>query len=186
MKQTGELQYSQTDNRLFGLNLLRKHGWLIAIQWRNSDSIAIFGEQFWNTEAVNIHAAARVVNNTDWDTNSALTLSISRADQSFSPFLNLGTAFRAPTELDINGYDGTGDGDTDDQLDARAQNLKTETSRTIEVGFNARADRWAARLGLRRSSLENAISAGYASSTLWEVILSAFLQRIRHHTSLWL
>ena len=170
LKQTQvELQYSQTDNRLFGLNLLRENTAGSSLSnGENSDSIAIFGEQFWNTEAVNIHAAARVVNNTDWDTNSALTLSISRADQSFSPFLNLGTAFRAPTELDINGYDGTGDGDTDDQLDVpAAQNLKTETSRNIEVGFNARADRWAARLGLRRSSLENAISAGYAGSTLW-------------------
>jgi vitamin B12 transporter len=155
----GYLGYSDA---IVGLNLLRENtdGSTLS-NGKNSDSMSIYGEKLFTTEKANIHLAGRVVDNTNWDTHTAATVSVSGTDQAFSPFVNLGTAFRAPTEFDVNGYDANGNGVQTDPGDiAAADDLDVERSNDLEVGFRARQDAVSVRLGLRISKLQNELKNG--------------------------
>jgi len=157
-----DIGYKGLTDSFVGLNLLRENtGGSTLSNGKNSDSISIYGEKLYTTGKANIHIAARAVENTDWNTHTAATVSVSGTAKNFSPFLNLGTAFRTPTEFDVNGYDSNNDGDTNDSGDIPpAEDLKVERSNDIEIGFKASAGSLSGRFGLRASKLQNEIKTG--------------------------
>lgn len=165
-----ELTYSFDATTLAGINYLREDTSGSSLSSGNTNNtFALFAEKLFEFERVNVHAASRAVDNENWGSHEAITISVSRRDNNFAPFINLGTSFRAPTELDVNGYDGDSDGSLDTAgVDIpSAQNLKVETGIDAEVGFRFANDRLTGRLSVRGSKLSDAISGGYAASGSW-------------------
>lgn len=129
----------------------------------NANTTALFAEKLFDFTQTQLHLAGRAVNNSDWGTNSALTASFSRKSDSFSPFINFGTAYRAPTRFDIAGYDGNNNGIFNESgIDIQpAPDLDVETSKNVEVGFRSDLNGVQARFALHGTRLKNEIAGGY-------------------------
>ncbi|QGG79818.1 TonB-dependent receptor [Litorivicinus lipolyticus] len=169
-----EAVYNVAANQIIGVNVLFEDTKDSTLSNdKTSRTSALFGESLFQTDAVNIHVAGRAVTSNSWGQYQVGTVSISRRDGRFSPFINFGNSFRAPTAVDVYGYDGNADSDLLDAVDIpAAADLSPEKGKDLEAGVKIDNGNFQARFSLRGSRLNNAISSGYTGSTFGGVTYS--------------